>query len=76
MIEFNVSTSPKHKHPKNIAVNGSSAPKIAVGVEPSKRIATLIVSREITVGKNANASEHASNLQSLIGCNWVQNFKL
>lgn len=62
--------------PKNIAVKGSSAPNIAVVVEPINLIAILIVSIEIIVGKIARASAQAKILQSFIGCNSVQNFKL
>ena len=71
-----VSVSWKNKIPKNIAVNGSSAPNTAVFVEPINLIEIVIVSKDITVGINASASAQASNLQSFIGCNCVQNFKL
>ena len=38
--------------PKNTAVIGSNAPRIAVGVEPISFIASVIVSIEIMVGKS------------------------
>ena len=50
-----VKCSWKSNTPKNIAVSGSNAPKIAVVVEPTSLIATLIVSKEIIVGKSASA---------------------
>lgn len=45
-----VSCSWNTKTPKNIAVNGSNAPKIAVVVEPTSFIEIVIVSSEIIVG--------------------------
>ena len=44
----------KNITPKNIAVKGSSAPSIAVVVEPISFIEIVIVSSEIIVGKSAN----------------------
>ena len=73
---FKVIVSENNKTPKNIAVKGSNAPIIAVVVEPTSRIAIFIVSKDIIVGKTANAIAQAKTFQSLIGCNWVQNFKL
>ena len=49
-----VRCSLKNNIPKNIAVSGSKAPKIAVFVEPISFIETVIVSREIIVGKIAS----------------------
>ena len=76
IIELRVRTSPKHKQPKNIAVRGSNAPNIAVGVEPIKRIAIFIVSKDIIVGKIASpiVNSHRYGLSGI--CNSVQNFKL
>lgn len=71
-----VSTSPNTTTPKKTAVKGSSAPKIAVVVEPINLMATLIVSIEIIVGKIARAKAQAKTLQSVIGWSSVQNFKL
>ena len=50
VIIFNVRGSLKNMTPKNTAVKGSSAPKIAVLTGPVRRIAIVIVSREIMVG--------------------------
>ena len=51
---LNVSCSLKNKIPKNIAVSGSNAPKIAVFVEPISFIETISVSSEIIVGNSAS----------------------
>lgn len=45
----------KKTTPKNIAVKGSRAPRMAVMVEPTSFIDTVIVSSEIMVGKTARA---------------------
>ena len=50
----NVKRSPKTMTPKNNAVTGSSAPRIAVGVEPMRRMAPAIVTSETIVGNNAS----------------------
>ena len=54
-----VNCSWKISTPIQIAVSGSSAPKIAVVVEPTSFIDTVIVSSEIIVGKRASHSEIA-----------------
>ena len=48
-----VKCSLKNTIPKNIAVKGSNAPRIAVFVEPISLIATFIVSSDIIVGSSA-----------------------
>lgn len=53
-----VNCSPNNVTPKNMAVKGSRAPKIAVVVEPTNLIAIVIVSREIIVGIIASAKAH------------------
>ena len=42
--------------PKNIAVTGSSAPRIAVGVEPMLWIAAVVHRKDIAVGNTARPS--------------------
>ena len=49
-----VSRSPKTSTPKKSAVTGSSAPRIAVGVEPMRRMAPAIVTSETIVGNSAS----------------------
>lgn len=49
-----VNRSPKTMTPKNNAVTGSSAPRIAVGVEPMRRMAPAIVTSETIVGNSAS----------------------
>ena len=51
-----VNRSPKTATPKNNAVTGSSAPRIAVGVEPMRRMAPAIATSETIVGKSASAT--------------------
>ena len=51
----NVSDSPKTVTPKNTAVNGSKAPRIAVGVEPIYWTASVVQRKEIAVGNMAKA---------------------
>ena len=74
-IILKVSISPKNKTPKKSAVKGSNAPRIAVVVGPINLIAIFIVSREIIVGKSANATAHPKTFQFSIGCNFVQKFE-
>lgn len=73
---FTVSCSWKNITPKNIAVNGSNAPRIAVVVDPTSFIDIERVSREIIVGNNAKASVHIQRKGLCIICSCVQNFKL
>ena len=54
-----VISSWKNIIPKNIAVKGSSAPNIAVLVEPINFMAIFIVSMEITVGNIASPAAHS-----------------
>ena len=70
-----VNCSWKNKIPKNIAVNGSNAPKIAVLVEPMSWIAIVIVSKEIIVGNNANPIANSHDVACGKICNFVQNFR-
>ena len=51
-----VSCSPKMVTPKKTAVTGSSAPRIAVGVEPMYWMALVVQRNEMAVGKMASAS--------------------
>ena len=51
-----VRVSPKTATPKNTAVTGSSAPRIAVGVDPIRFMARVVQRNEIAVGKSARAS--------------------
>ena len=53
-IILKVKCSLNNKTPKNIAVKGSRAPRIAVFVGPASFIEIFIVSSEIIVGKSAN----------------------
>ena len=69
-----VSCSPKISTPKNKAVTGSKAPRIAVGVEPMYCMAFVIVTNEITVGKTASEIAFTHNKGVGISCNPVQNF--
>lgn len=64
------------KTPKNIAVNGSNAPRIAVVVEPTSFIDIVIVSSEIIVGNidSPIAKSHKKGLSKI--CSSVQNFRL
>ena len=55
----NVNDSPKTVTPKNTAVNGSKAPRIAVGVEPIYWMAPVVQRKDMAVGKTANASRLA-----------------
>lgn len=55
--------SPKTKYPTIKAVIGSSAPRIAVGVEPIKWIDDVVVVNENTVGKKAR---HNVFIQSVV----------
>ena len=50
----NVKCSPKHRTPMATAVIGSSAPMMAVGVEPMSCTATTISTSESTVGSSAS----------------------
>ena len=55
-----VSCSSKIVTPKNTAVRGSKAPRMAVGVEPIHWMAPVVQRREMAVGKrlSANALPH------------------
>ena len=55
----NVNDSPKTVTPKNTAVNGSKAPRIAVGVEPIYWMAPVVQRKDMAVGKTASASRLA-----------------
>ena len=66
--------SPNNKMPKTVAVNGSSAPRIAVFVEPINFIAIVIVSNEIIVGIIAIHIAKSYSLGVLKICKFVQNF--
>ena len=63
-----VSCSPKTSTPKKSAVTGSRAPRMAVGVEPMRRMAPAIVTSETIVGKRASemALIHSSGVGT--GC--------
>lgn len=54
-----VSISSKMVMPKNMAVTGSNAPNMAVGVEPTYCMAVVVHKKDITVGKRANATTHS-----------------
>ena len=56
-----VRTSPKTNIPIATAVTGSSAPRIAVGVEPIYCIAPVVQRNETAVGKIANPATHPHN---------------
>ena len=51
-----VSVSPKTVMPKKMAVTGSNAPRMAVGVEPMYWMALVVQRNEMAVGKTARAS--------------------
>lgn len=71
-----VKLSLKNRIPKNIAVNGSNAPNIAVFVEPINFIAIPIVSKEIIVGNIAKPITKSHAVVVVKPCKFVQNFKL
>ena len=54
--------SPNKSMPKNTAVSGSSAPRIAVGVEPILCIARVVHTSDIAVGRRPSeiAQPHSS----------------
>lgn len=52
-----VNTSPKTVTPKNTAVTGSNAPRMAVGVEPIYCMAPVVQSRDMAVGIKARANK-------------------
>ena len=54
-LNLNVRDSPKTVTPKKTAVKGSSAPRIAVGVEPMYWIAWVVQRNDMAVGKMASA---------------------
>lgn len=60
----NVNDSPKTVTPKNTAVNGSKAPRIAVGVEPIYWTASVVQRKEIAVGNMAKAIRLPHKYQS------------
>ena len=64
-----VKTSPNKRMPNRAAVTGSSAPIMAVGVEPMHCIAIAINTREMTVGTKpkVNAMLHCRGVWSI--CN-------
>ena len=55
--------SPKTVIPKNTAVTGSSAPRMAVGVEPMYWMAPVVQRNDTAVGKTASASRHPHRYQ-------------
>ena len=54
-LSLGVSDSPKMVTPKNTAVRGSRAPRMAVGVEPIYWIACVVQRNDMAVGNIANA---------------------
>ena len=56
-LNLSVRDSPKTVTPKKTAVRGSSAPRMAVGVEPMYWIACVVQRNDIAVGKMANATK-------------------
>ena len=52
-----VRVSPNTATPKNTAVTGSSAPNMAVAVDPTYTIAFVAHNIDITVGRRAKASK-------------------
>lgn len=54
-----VNDSPKQKQPMATAVIGSSAPRIAVGVEPISLTAIAISTNESTVGISASCAAYS-----------------
>ena len=56
ILSLKVNFSPKIVIPKHIAVTGSNAPNMAVGVEPIYWMALVVHKKEIAVGKMANAN--------------------
>ena len=62
-----VKTSPNNIMPKTAAVTGSSAPIMAVGVEPIHCIAIAIKTNEMTVGTKpqVNAMLHCMGVWSI-----------
>ncbi len=59
-----VNDSPKTVTPKNTAVNGSKAPRIAVGVEPMYWTASVVQRKEMAVGNMAKAIRFPHKYQS------------
>ena len=64
--------SSKTSAPMATAVTGSSEPIMAVGVEPMRRTAMAIVTREMSVGTMPSMSEKANWVGVLRGCNAPQ----
>ena len=67
-----VSCSPNTTTPQNKAVTGSSAPKMAVGVEPIRWMASVIVTNEMMVGNKANDTALAHSQGDGTACRSVQ----
>lgn len=57
MLSLTVKLSPKTAIPKKMAVTGSNAPRIAVGVEPMYWMAPVVQRKDMAVGKTASASK-------------------
>lgn len=58
-LSLTVRLSPKTAIPKKMAVTGSNAPRMAVGVEPIYWMAPVVQRKDMAVGKTANASRLA-----------------
>lgn len=68
VASFGVNASPKIVTPKMTAVTGSKAPRIAVGVEPIYWMALVVDTKDMAVGKRANATilPHRNHLEGTI----------
>ena len=58
-LSLTVRLSPKTAIPKKMAVTGSNAPRMAVGVEPIYWMAPVVQRKDMAVGKTASASRLA-----------------
>ena len=65
-LSLGVSDSPKMVTPKNTAVRGSRAPRIAVGVEPIYWIACVVQRNDMAVGNIANATHCMTRLRLVL----------
>ena len=66
-----VKASPKTVTPTTTAVRGSSAPMMAVGVEPMAWTACVMVTSEMTVGTKASMMEKNHMRGVVSGCSGV-----
>jgi len=66
--ERSVIRSPKTVIPKKMAVSGSNAPRMAVGVEPIYWMARVVATNDTQVGSSASAATQSQCSGSLGSC--------